>query len=676
MKRWLLAVAFLLGASGVASADYVLIIADLNEKKETPPPGGNNMGVPGGGMRGGMPGGQMGRPGMGMMGGGMRGGMMMGGGMRGMMSGVQMGRPGMGMRGGGMMMGGSPGGPKHTGDTDIDAVPYLVVAVLEVEGVTPNYAKHFANNKKVVFRHQWGGTFKLKQKDGALEAVLLKVDGKPLATVSHQFKKRFDEAFKDTPITSDIVGERGLAHWTLEHGLIDQFATVMDKLAETDKTHPVVAAYLKVKAELNRPPSKADVAGEWKRKVFSDYRLTQTDKHHYALLHTANSDALSEVKPQLDLLERTFRGYYYWWALHGIALPVPKDRLMAVMTDEDDDFNRLHKHLTAGPVVTDAFFARRENLVVFSARRGDQPYGALKKAATPYWEKGFTRAELLTGRPNAGVPTGGAAYADNARLMALLLKAREREWEATGISHEASRQLLFASGLLPSSVAVPEWLQFGMGALFETPLQSPWPSLGAPSPYWLPRYKELSSKGKLGKTPYETLVHLVTDGYYREWALGESAAQAQGKTQDPAMRKNQDVALRKARAASWSLAYFLAQKERAGLQRYFQELGKMPRDMELDDKLLLDCFARAFECVDSDRKVSIPKLTALANRWDSYIKMLSLEAEGIHKQIRESFERMNAKPATPSTPPTNPGGNTMRPPTMRPPTTRPPRRIR
>ena len=59
--------------------------------------------------------------------------------------------------------------------------------------------------------------------------------------------------------------------------------------------------------------------------------------------------------------------------------------------------------------------------------------------------------------------------------------------------------MLFASKLLPRNVHAPEWVQFGMGSFFETPLQSPWASIGAANPYWLPRFKELRKNKK-----YET----------------------------------------------------------------------------------------------------------------------------------------------------------------------------
>ena len=50
------------------------------------------------------------------------------------------------------------------------------------------------------------------------------------------------------------------------------------------------------------------------------------------------------------------------------------------------------------------------------------------------------------------------------------------------------------------------------------------------------------------------------------------------------------------RASAWALTYFLAQQKLTGLQAYFKELSKMPRDIDLDDKALIACFARAMNC--------------------------------------------------------------------------------
>ena len=59
------------------------------------------------------------------------------------------------------------------------------------------------------------------------------------------------------------------------------------------------------------------------------------------------------------------------------------------------------------------------------------------------------------------------------------------------------------------------------------------------------------------------------------------------------------------------------QNNNAGLRNYFKELSKMPRDIELDGKVLLLCFARAFNCVKADRTIDMEALHVLANRWHS-----------------------------------------------------------
>src|SRR5262249_37622101 len=138
----------------------------------------------------------------------------------------------------------------------------------------------------------------------------------------------------------------------------------------------------------------------------------------------------------------------------------------------------------------------------------------------------------------------------------------------------------------------------------------------------------------------DTLVQVVTDGYFRHRAPGEKPT----------------AALRKARAASWALTYFLAQKELAGLQRYFKELARMPRDIELDKDVLLACFARAFDCVGADKRADAAGLRSLAARWDSYITRVPLEADAIHKAIRDAYSQMSRERAPAPRPPTNPAG--------------------
>src|SRR5207302_8882317 len=101
----------------------------------------------------------------------------------------------------------------------------------------------------------------------------------------------------------------------------------------------------------------------------------------------------------------------------------------------------------------------------------------------------------------------------------------------------------------------------------------------------------------------------------------------------------------KARATAWALTYYLAQKRLDGLYSYYKELSRLPRDLELDGDALLDCFARAFGCVDAANKRDDRKLADLADAWMNYIEeevKLDHEAEGILDAIHKPQNELAA----------------------------------
>ena len=694
MKQGILAAALLAMSAGFASADYVIIVANVAGGRELTTVASGGMagmaGMRGGmagmaGMRGGPPQGMMGMQGMqgmrpgapggqaqgmppGAMQGGAPGGFRggpPGGSQGGAPGGFRGGPPGgmmMGMRGGMGMMGGMMG-MMGVGTTDVDDLAEYVIAVVEVKA-KGNLVKALLQKGlpvSVGLPSRLGKTCQLYHAPSFGELfVITEGKDKAMPTVADQFNQKYAALTKEKASGSDLLS---LAEWALEHGMVNKFAEVMDKVVEADKGLSPAVAYAQVKAELDRKATDDPAAASWRSRLLPGYKVTETP--HYLLVHNAAGDSALEIQTHSEHLENAIRGFYYWFALRGIALPVPHNRQVVVLTSKEDDFEQLHKIFTSGPVVVDGFFARRESLPVMHSQRSDDPY----KALTTFWEnwkgKGYQRLQLLqnknTGVPKNGVPQNIRAAATQdptalvniaeAQMLALMLVALEQEAELATVSHEASRQLLFASGLLPRNVAVPEWILFGMGSFFETPLQSPWPTIGALSPYYLPRWRELKAKdsnqGGLEKTNVDTLKKVVTDGYFR-------TLPPDGKP-DSAEHRLYESALRKARTVTWSLTYFLAQRHLEGLRHYFTELSKMPRDIELDDTVLLGCFARAFGCVDGNNKVDQGKLKALANEWYGYWASAHFESEQIMKEIREKIAKKvkqdeeNAKKASEGT---------------------------
>jgi hypothetical protein len=568
------------------------------------PPGGA---AGAGGLRPpGMPGGAMGMPG-GAMG----------------MPGGAMGMPGGGARGGGFL--GNFGGLGGRAFQEVDDNAHFIVAVVEVENAEAgNYVKKLDEGRPILVRHKWGTSY-LRAQTALSKTILLKVGGKPLPTVSRRYNEiEYPRAFPagGTPELAKVLF---LARWCLEHGQVGRYTEVMDKLVELDRNLPAAKAYTAVKAALKQPPEKNDAAGAWRAKLMESYKLAEKPGYHYALLHSSQAGSAAELDQVLDTLENTFLGFYYWWALRGIELPVPRERQLAVLTDKTDDLHRFHAILTSGPMVGDGFFARREGLTVLSSRRLDESYDALDKfGQSRFWSNGLDRQAVLAGQKPKGT-TDPEIFRD-AQLVALLLKAMETEAQRTTVSHNASRQLLYSAGLLPRNVSAPEWFLFGMGSFFETSPQAPWPTIGGPSFYWLPLFRELKAE----KTPYDTLRTVVTDGYFRTVPpRGEAGS---------LVRKAHDEALRKARATSWALTYWLAKEKVDGLRRYCKELGKLPRDLELDESTLLEAFARALNAVDGANKPDPAKLATLAERWFDFMNNETLDSEGLRKQIKEYYK--------------------------------------
>jgi hypothetical protein len=546
------------------------------------------------GMSGGPPGGGM-------------GGMGPPGGMSGM-SGM------MGMMGG-MGMSGMAGGNQN-----VNLTPLLAIAVVEVKKA--ERVPLLGGGKALRVWHKWSpanGSYVLPEtSDKHITALLL-----PRKTVHQRWTVEHQAAYKDKPTAEKLLR---LADWALSHGLLDEFTKTMDDLAKIDPKLDAVVAYQQVSKDMAKPIEKGDVP-ESLRKLLDTYKVERSE--HYALLHNLETSTRPpEVDSRLKRLEANYRAFFYWFALQGKVLKVPEERLVAVLIKRGEEFKRQQQIFDSMPTVADGFLARRENLAVFSMQRTDAASEALEANTRLTWQTLTTdREKSLRGWPRGtnGQPLE-LAFGAEIQTIALLQRALDEDAEIASVSHEGTRQLLAATGELPRNVAVPEWLQFGWAAFFETPKGAPWMTIATPSSTfmqeynYLAHYKEADKQNKLEKKRVDTLEKVVTDAYFRDILKNP---------------KNQEAVI-KAHTLSWSLTYFLAKKKLDGLRRYHEELRKLPRDLEFDAQTLLLTFARAFDCMDpsSPNAVDKPKLAQLADWWHDDIKLTPAEDENL---VREAI---------------------------------------
>jgi hypothetical protein len=522
------------------------------------------------------------------------------------------GQPGMfppGMGGFGPLGGGPPA-------EEAEPEPLWVITVVETtRGINP---REFLNPQGTVITHKWGSTWLFHIEKSATERIAYKPltmgNGQMMPSVSERFKLESRKTHaSDKPSAEDLLK---LAEWALTHGLLNSFTQTMDELVTVDKNHRSAVAYAQVKAALEAPAAANKDANTWKDRLNAAYHLT--DGGHYTLLHQLPPSEKATVQARLDRLENTLKGYYYWFALKGVALPVPQQRLLAVLVSQKEEFDRDRQMFEIPFLVSDGFYARRDNLAIFSANRLDESYQALKDFVKPELAK-YDPAQLLKAK---GDPRAGTAL--------LMLKAMEEDAERAAVTHEGSRQLLAASGLLPRAVTAPRWVEFGVGSFFETPTGAPWTSIGAPHPTlddqnnYLLQYQTASKKKKLDP-PAEALESVITDRYFHQTRHGRDK-----------------TALTKARTMSWALVYFLAQAKLDGLQRYFAELSRQPRDLEFDADTLRDAFARAFGLLDRNGKMDQGKVTRLANEWHEFMIRTPLELNEIMEEVRKTQNDIKA----------------------------------
>ncbi len=67
------------------------------------------------------------------------------------------------------------------------------------------------------------------------------------------------------------------------------------------------------------------------------------------------------------------------------------------------------------------------------------------------------------------------------------------------------------------------------------------------------------------------------------------------------LRKSKEQIMQKADATSWALVYYLSRGQMAGLQKFYSELNRMPRDMRLNENVVLNLFCKCFNLMDRQK---------------------------------------------------------------------------
>lgn len=525
---------------------------------------------------------------------------------------------------------GAPGGPGGGGSPNENDVTILTVnAVVELKKA-PVALQTRTGGAKWLVTHKYGATSVYN--DDKLAAKNL-----PLAGIKRRFAAK--QATLARARTPERVYE--LAEWALNYGLAGEFAELMDETAKAgkktgyDALDRAVECYTQVKDALSKRIERDDNAEYWRGKL--GFRRTESD--HYVLLYSAALSDPPEAKRRLDLLEENMRAVYGWFALKGQVLKMPDQKLVAVLIDDPAEFLLQRQMVDEEPLVSDGFFASRDNVVVFSTQRLDEASQLFAAQMRARYSEGWDRTVLLTGK---GKTLAGKSNDERYMMetLALLEAALQEDGERAAVSHEGTRQLFVGAGLQPRTLVLPTWVQFGMASVFET-AKPPYPlaPVEVRAPYWhgwggaswkytrlFRHFEHEQSMGaregiiredKEFTRAGRTLLHTIRDSEFSE--ARENPRQG-------------SLHLLMGRTYAWGLCHYLTRMRTAGVIRFYEELAKMPRDLELEPDEVVGCFARAFDVADvTGVKIDPAKFESLAKDWLGY--MASVATPGTEMQI-------------------------------------------
>jgi hypothetical protein len=538
-----------------------------------------------------------------------------------------------------------------------------VMAVVELKGAPKKIKVKELPDRVLFLEHKWGKTaYPDEQREIQFQLVPPNVLKSPLV----QYKERSDSIAKGGDKGLDRYFE--LALWCLEVGLPDRCQAEMNRIESLStkdaKVSPKVAqaleAYKLVKPILADDVPKQEKANVWKQKLrYSNVAVSK----HYALVHNSEDALRDGVQRRLDALENNFKTFYLLFALKGKALPAPAEKLPAILLVDLGAFNKVRQTFEVNDLVSDGFHARQDNLAVFAPNRLDEAWSPFNQEMQSIYRK--YELKLLDGQfPDFGKIDpeelrSKAMQVARYQVYALVEAALQEESETAAATHEGTRQLFTATGLLPRTTPAPEWLRFGLASLFEMP-KGPfpgksvsmvrlafWAGAGGPNWEWRRYFDEMVQDQLISEQPTELLWQTLNGAAFdRAKELFAKPKQAGGK--DPAEAGRIEMA--RGRCLSWALTYYLFTDRFSEFLTFLNDLGNMPRDADLDQYLFLKTFCDAFHIdtaglTPANLKGNLSAYDEFARNWIKGVKRVAAPA------VNLTLEDPNAgKPIDPKNP--------------------------
>jgi len=407
-------------------------------------------------------------------------------------------------------------------------------------------------------------------------------------------KEEFQKLFLQATRSSTVEDYLAAANQALRRGLLEEFNKCCNAAYKIDPQHPSILRLLEARSRLKKPIEDGDKPlNELKDFVGRDTMEVAVAAHYVMLHDTGNAKAgkgkLTRAEKRLLLLEKVYESYFMKFALDGILLDPPTERLKVVLFGEERDYLSFSTQLDASLGSALGYWSPKDNIAVFFDQGTTQRMKALQHMSE----------ELQKQKMRARGTAISREAAHLANTLELLVKVIREDDDIEVVTHEATHQLAGNTGLMPRDKIALRWAHEGLASYFETSADAGWGGIGAVNQGRLKGYQRVSSDPE--RAPLE---FLVSDVLFDKARDSRQASDAYGQ--------------------AWALTHFLMETRGPKLVEYYRTISELSRGEE---------GIRRGDLVDQFQTI-FGDLRALERQWHAYMSSLKTDIDRMQDAMR------------------------------------------
>lgn len=383
------------------------------------------------------------------------------------------------------------------------------------------------------------------------------------------------------------------AMFALKHAMVDKVYQCAEKALEMDSDNVRARKIMELKNRFSK-----GIQGDSKKEkdhmqgiVKLPMKFATSD--HFVLMHdtpaTKGYNKLTRSEERLQLLERVYESFLLKFYSSGVELEIPKERLMVVLFNEKNDYDKFAQSLSPSLASAIGFFDPTINMSFFFDHGSSEEFRMLGSVVKQLKRE----AERVRKGARSGQKfVNGKEIVRLSEVMDMLVLMDQENEDIEVVSHECTHHIAANTGLLPRHVMIPSWLHEGLASYFEAPGDASWAGIGAVNELRLKWYNGLKNQ-----TNRSNIKFIVGNEIFSRAGSHGATLHAYGQ--------------------SWALTHFMIERHFDEMMMFYRKVGEMPPDLILSSEILNKLFD---ECVKTDR-------VTLDREWRQYMNQLKTDVQ-------------------------------------------------